>query len=301
MHSLGINEVSKAHLDQNLLKIKQSDSGKKDIQRFDLEKIIASKNPQLLKWLPAFLLKYIKHIVHQDEINDFLIRTRNEYGYDFAVAAIKDFKIQLSSTGLENIPKSGGCIIVANHPLGGIDGIAVMREVGRIRKDMKALVNDILMNLKNLNSLLIPVNKHGKNPTECVSLIDKTFASDECIIVFPAGLVSRKQSGEIKDLVWKKSFISKAIKYKRNVIPVYIDAQNSSFFYNLASFRKMIGIKANIEMFYLIDETYKQTGKSIKLKFGSPISYLSFTPEKTDQYWAENVKDCVYGLKENNS
>lgn len=276
-------------------KIKQNH---KPYQKFDLEKIIETKNPKLLKLLPAPLLSYIKRVVHQEEFNHFLNQTEKDYDHNFVRAAIKNFQVKVTSRGLENIPASGGCIIACNHPLGGLDGIAVMSEVSKRRTDIKAMVNDILMNINNLNSLFIPVNKHGKNAVESVRLIDQTYASGECIIVFPAGFVSRKQCGKIKDLEWKKSFITKAIKYKRDIIPVYIDAQNSNFFYNLASFRKTIGVKANIEMFYLLDEAYKQKGKCIKITIGTPISYLTFTKDHPDQLWAETVKEHVYGLKE---
>lgn len=269
-----------------------------NIRQIDIEDIIARKNPVLLRLLPLPVLQYIKRIVHQEEFNRFLQLTRNEYAHDFVTAALTNFQIQVITEGLENIPKEGGCIVVCNHPLGGIDGIAVMKEIGAVRKDIKALVNDILMNLENLNSLLVPINKHGKNGADTVKYIDQVYASNECVIVFPAGLVSRRQNGIIKDLDWKKSFITKAIKYQRNVIPVYIDACNSNFFYSLASIRKTIGIKANIEMFYLVDEVYKQKGKFIKLTIGKPISYTTFTKMHTDLYWAGKVKEHVYNLNE---
>lgn len=273
----------------------------KGMRQFDVENIIRNKNPRLLKLIPGLLIRYIKRVVHEDEFNDFLYRTKNDYAHDFVNAAIKNFEVRVISKGLENIPKQGGCIIVCNHPLGGLDGIAVMNEVGSVRKDIKALVNDILMNLKNLNSLLIPVNKHGKNTIENIRLIDQAYASGNCIIVFPAGMVSRKQDGKISDLEWKKSFITKAVKYKQVVIPVFIEAQNSSFFYNLALFRKKIGIKTNIEMFYLVDEAYKQKGKFIRLTIGSPICSTIFTKKHSDDYWAEKVKRQVYGLKNENT
>lgn len=272
---------------------------KEDIHQIDLERVIKSKNPRLLKLLPKFVLKYIKKIIHQEEFNDFLVRTKDIYNHDFISEALRNFQIKVTSTGLENIPAQGPCIIVCNHPLGGIDGIAVMHEVGKRRKDQKALVNDLLMNLENMNSLLIPINKHGKNAVQNIKKIDQTYAGDGCVIVFPAGLVSRKQKGVIMDLEWKKSFVAKAIQYKLPVIPVHIEAQNSKFFYNLALFRKSIGVKTNIEMFYLVDEVYKQKGKMIKLTFGKTIPYESFTKSYSHLQWSNKVKEYVYKLKEN--
>ncbi len=266
------------------------------MQKIDLEEVIRSKNPRLLKILPGFVLSYIKRVVHQHEFNEYLHLTKDLYAHDFIRETLKNFQIQVISEGAENIPEQGGCIVACNHPLGGIDGIAVMNEVGNRRKDIKAMVNDILMNLENMSSLLIPINKHAKNLAENVKRIDQAYASDECIIVFPAGLVSRRQRGKIMDLEWKKSFITKAIKYKRDIIPVHIAARNSNFFYNLASLRKFLGIKANIEMFYLVDEVYKQKGKFIKLTIGKPIPYTTFTKECSDLVWAEKVKSHVYDL-----
>lgn len=229
----------------------------KKIQPIDLERTIHNKNPKLLKRLPGFVRRYMKRIVHQDELNDFLGSAENILAHDFVTALLEKFQIRVISEGAENIPEQGGCIIVCNHPLGGIDGLAVMNEVGKKRKDIKALVNDLLMTLQNMSSLLIPIDKHEKNLTESLRRIEQVYASEECVIIFPAGLVSRRKKGIIKDLDWKKSFIAKAIKYKRNVIPVYVDGRNSNFFYNLATIRKTMGIKANLEMFYLVDEVFK--------------------------------------------
>lgn len=268
----------------------------RDIKQLNLDKIIRDKNPRLLKWLPSFVLRYMKRIVHQDEFNAFLVRTRNEMEHDFVRATIREFDITLQSSGLENLPETGGCILACNHPLGGIDGIAVMHEAGTIRKDIKALVNDILMNLENLNPLLLAVNKHGKNALQSIRLIEQSYASDGCTIVFPAGLVSRKRNRKIEDSEWKKSFITQAVKHKRMIIPVYVDSRNSNFFYNLASLRKFLRIKANIEMFYLVNETYKQKGKTIRLIFGKPICHTTFTADQTDQYWAQKIKEHVYQL-----
>lgn len=281
------------HLDPTIFDL----TGQKKTPLIDLERVIREKNPQLLKWLPRFVLSYMKRIVHQEEFNDFLLRSKEHMNHEFVKAALKNFEIIVFSEGLENVPESGGCIVACNHPLGGIDGIAVMNAIADRRSDMKALVNDILMNLENMSSLLIPVNKHGKNAVSSVKLIDEAYSSDGCTIVFPAGLVSRKRNGRIEDSEWKKSFITKAVRHKRMVIPVYVDSRNSNFFYNLASLRKAIGVKANLEMFYLVNETYKQKGKAIRLVFGKPIHYSEFTADRSDHHWAQIVKQQVYMLK----
>lgn len=264
----------------------------------DIKKAIASKNPRLLKFLPGFLLRYITRTIHQDELNVAIERNKHRFGHDFVDAAMEEFRAKPIVIGKENIPQTGGVIMTANHPLGGLDGIAFMDVVGEYRKDIKFFVNDLLMAFKNLAPILVPVNKHGKNSTEYAKRFEETYASDECLLLFPAGLVSRKQSdGRIEDLVWKKSFITKAIQYQKNIVPVFIDGNNSKFFYNLAYWRKKIGIKANIEMFYLVDEMYKQRGKTLTFTFGEAISWETFTKDKPAEYWSEKVKQHVYALK----
>ena len=251
-----------------------------------------------MKFLPNFILRYIIKTVHQEELNIAVDRNKHRFGHDFVDAAMEEFGSKPIVIGAENIPKTGGVIMTANHPLGGLDGIAFMDVVGEHRKDIKFFVNDLLMAFKNLAPILVPVNKHGKNSSEYTKKFEETYASDECLLLFPAGLVSRKQSdGRIEDLVWKKSFVTKAIQYQKNIVPVYIDGNNSSFFYNLAYWRKKIGIKANIEMFYLVDEMYKQRGKTLTFTFGEEISWETFTKDKPAEFWSERVKQHVYALK----
>ena len=267
-------------------------------ERFiDTEKVIKSKNPGLLKFLPGFLFRYVKKVLHEEELNEAVYRNRHRYNLDFVDAAMEEFGVKFKVKGEENIPLEGGVILAANHPLGGLDGIAFMKVVGTYRPDIKFVVNDILMAFKNFNPIFVPVNKHGRNSAEYMDNIEKVYASEECLLIFPAGMVSRRQEArEIKDLEWRKSFISKSIQYKKNIVPVHIDGHNSKFFYNLAYWRKKLGIKANIEMFYLVNEMYKQKGKTLTFTFGEPISWETFSPEHRDEYWSEKVKQHVYAL-----
>lgn len=264
----------------------------------DTAKAIASKNPRLLKLLPGFLLRYIKRVIHEDELNDAIGRYHNRFEHDFVDAAMEEFGVKIKVLGEQHIPKTGGVVIAANHPLGALDGMAFMKVIGKQRKDIRFLVNDILMALKNFGSLFVPVNKHGRNSQDYVDTIEKIYSSDECVLIFPAGLVSRRQKGGvIEDLQWKRSFIHKAVQNQKNIVPVHIDGRNSDFFYNLAYWRKKLSIKSNIEMFYLVDEMYRQRGKTLTFTIGEPISWKVFTPNHKDEYWAEKVKRHVYALK----
>lgn len=262
----------------------------------DLERVIKSKSESLNKALPRFIKSYLKRIIHQDEINKALYRNRDKTGLDFIAAILTEFGAKLNFTGAENIENTPRFIIASNHPLGGLDGLALMHVAGKFRPDIVFPVNDILLNLPPIKNLFIPINKHGSN-AENAKIIDDTFASDKSILYFPAGLCSRKQSGGISDLEWKKSFITKARKHRRDIIPCHIDGRNSNWFYNLSRFRNRLGIKANIEMLYLVDEMYKQHDKTLTIIFGKPVPWQIFDKRHTDLEWAQLMKEHVYRLE----
>ena len=264
----------------------------------DLEKVLGNKNPRLLKLLPSFVIGYLKRVIHQDELNKAIYGNRYKFGLDFCNAILDEFKAIINVEGLENINSSGRYLIASNHPLGGLDGMALMSVCGRVRPDIVFPVNDILMNLPNLKSLFIPINKHGSN-LENVKQIENTFSSDKLILYFPAGLCSRKQSGKINDLEWKKTFITKALRHKRDIIPCYINGRNSDFFYNFANIRKRLRIKGNIEMLYLVDEMYKQKNKTINIRIGKPIPYTFIDKRYNNDIWAQKIRNYVYELSKN--
>ncbi len=263
----------------------------------DIERIIASKSEKWAKRLPKFIIRYLKKTLHQEEINQLLKENENIYGYDFCRDIIKRWDITLKVNGLENVPKTGGAIFAANHPLGGMDAIAIVDALADYRSDIKFLVNDLLMNLKNLKGLFIGVNKFGGNSLSSLQEVQELFASEQAIFVFPAGMVSRKIDGMVQDLEWKKTFITRAKKNNKDVIPVYIDGKLSNFFYRLAAIRSALKIKLNIDMLYLADELYKQHGKTINITFGKPIPASTFDQSKNDQEWAAWVRAKTYELR----
>jgi len=262
----------------------------------DVEGVIKEKNPRLAKLLPRFVIKYIKKKVHEDLINEGIEKNEEMFEHAFNEASLNFLGAKVTWEGLDYIPKHGGVIIAANHPLGGLDGLAFIKSVNNVRSDIYFFVNDILLKLVNFRNLFVGVNKVGKTASEALKIIDSTYASNHAVLIFPAGLVSRKQQGKVRDLEWKKSFVTQGIKYKRMIVPAYIDGKNSKFFYNFAMWRKRLGIKANIEMFFLADEMVKQNNKTIHVKFGKPFSYEVFDKRYNHNEWAQLVKNYVYEL-----
>lgn len=261
----------------------------------DIEKVVRSK----FRRMPGFIIRYLKRILHEKDLNEALYRMKEYQGIDFATATVDWLGCKVEIKHSERIPQTGRCLLAANHPLGGLDGVALISEVGKIRRDIIFPVNDFLLALPNLRSVFIPINKVGRNAHNHEQLQD-AFTSDNMLLYFPAGLVSRKLSRKvIADLAWKKTFITQAKQTCRDIIPVYIDGRNSRFFYNLARLRKQLGIKVNIEMAYLVDEMYKQCGKTITLVIGKPIPYGIFDKRYKDIEWAAKLREHVYKLKDN--
>lgn len=267
-----------------------------NVKFIQVRKLIHGKSPKLAKWIPGLLISYLERVIHEDEINYIMRTYRDLYGLDFVDALIEELGIDVVIEGGELVPAEDNVVFASNHPLGGLDGIAIMHAIGRYRRDVKFLVNDILMNIGNLKPLFIPVNKIGGQAKSGIIAIDTAYASDNALLVFPAGLVSRKIKGEVVDLEWKKSFINRAKKYKRDVIPVHIDGENSSFFYNLAKLRQRLGLKANIEMLYLPDEMFSQRNQRVTITIGERISYSHFDSSKSEREWAYEVRKIVYSM-----
>ena len=263
----------------------------------DIRKVIGDKNPKLLRQLPNFVIKYLEKVLHEKKVNEFMLNNAATNGFQFSENVLKYFNIQVKGIGLENVPQDGGVILACNHPIGGMDAMALIQVIKNRRTDIKFVVNDILLALKNLADLFVGVNKHGKNSVKSLQEMNEVFGGGGATFVFPAGLVSRKQGGKIEDLEWKKTFVTRSKKFNIPVIPGFVDGSLSNFFYRLSNIRQMAGVKANLEMLYLVDEQFKQKDKRIDIYFGNMIPSSDFDDSKTDIQWAAYVKDLVYRMK----
>lgn len=268
------------------------------ITQIDIKQVLRQKAPSAARKIPGFMVDYLIRTVHQDELNEILRRYHDKDGVAFMQELIGYFDLNLELVNEENIPAEGRYIFASNHPLGGLDGICLSAIIGgRFDGKIRYLVNDLLLYLSNLRSIFVPINKHGAQGKKNAELIEKAYASDNQIITFPAGLCSRKQNGKIQDTEWKKSFIQKAVEYRRDIVPVFFEGRNSNFFYRLANMRKALGIKMNYEMIYLPDEMFKSKHKTYSIHFGKPIPWQTFDSSRKPAEWAEWVKEIVYNLK----
>ena len=265
--------------------------------QLDVENILSDKNPKIRRLLPGFVIRYLKRIVHQDEINEILRNYADLRGAAFNDATLGYMGISYLAHGVENLPKEGRNIFVSNHPLGGLDGMVFMSELSKHFPAIKFPVNDILMYIENYSDIFLPVNKVGTFGRDAARLMEEAYSSDYQLLNFPAGICSRKINGTITDLQWQKSFIIKAVQHKRDVVPCFFEGRNSAFFYNLANLRTRLGLKMNIEMLYLADEMFKQKGKDIVVYFGEPIPWQTFDGSKSPKEWTAYVREKTYELQ----
>lgn len=266
----------------------------------DIDNILKDKMGAKAKWVPRPLVSWLKRVIHQDQVNAYLWDSRNKVGTDWLEECVRYLQMTLEIKGMENLPsKDDGRLytIVSNHPLGGADGVALGAIIGRhFDSRFRYLVNDLLMNLPGLAPLCIPINKTGHQSRNFPAMVKAGFESQYHMLMYPAGICSRRQKdGTIRDIPWSKTFIQKSVEYHRDVVPIHFGGQNSPFFYKLANFSDKY-LPFNLAMLYLVDEMYKNVGKTFEVRIGKPIPWQTFDKSKTPRQWAQYVQDIVYKL-----
>lgn len=267
----------------------------------DIEKILASKVGDKMKYIPKSLVNWLIRTTHQEELNEFIWRSRDHEGYDWLEDCVKFLDMNLKVEGFENLPEKDSqkrYTFVSNHPLGGGDGVALGAILGRkYGNDIRLIVNDILMHLPGLAPLCIPVNTTtSKRERAMTEMVEKGFASDYNLLLFPAGLCSRKIDGKIQDLEWKKTFITKSVESQRDIVPIHFEGHNSNKFYRIANICKMLKLKVNVAMLYLPDEMIKNRSNTFTVKIGKPIPWQTFDKSRKPKEWAQWVREQVYEL-----
>lgn len=269
-------------------------------ETINIDKILASKMGSKAKFVPRPLVSWLKKIIHQEEVNKYLWESRHLTGTEWLEECVRYLDMTIELVGEENLPKKDDgrlYTFVSNHPLGGEDGVALGAIIGRhYDGKFRYLVNDLLMNLPGLAPVCIPINKTGNQSRNFPAMVEAGFKSDNHMLMFPAGICSRKRGDEIRDIAWKKTFITKSVEYQRDVVPIHFGGQNSPFFYKLANFSDKYVKKANIAMLFLVDEMYKNVHKTFRVAIGKPIPWQTFDKSKTATQWAQYVQDIVYKL-----
>lgn len=270
----------------------------------DIKRILKDKMGSKARFVPCFLVAWLKKIIHEDEVNRFLWENRNLKGTEWLTACVQYLDMTLDIVGAENLPdKNDGKLytFVSNHPLGGQDGVSLGSIIGRhYDGKFRYLVNDLLLNLPGLKPVSIGINKTGKQSRDFPRMVEAGFNSDNHLLMFPAGLNSRRINGEIHDLPWKKTFITKSVETHRDVVPIHYSGQNSKRFYRIAKFSDRY-LPFNLAMLFLVDEMYRNVGKTFRITIGKPIPWQTFNKTKTPMEWANFVEERVYALSSNDN
>ena len=242
--------------------------------RIDVDQVLRARLPRHYRYIPRFVVRWLERIICQEKLNAILVKMAGKNSVDAATAALDEMGITIESSGLERLPE-GRFMFVSNHPLGGLDGLALISLLGnRYDRKIKFMVNDLLMAVEPLRGVFLPVNKYGRQSRSSATQIEEALAGDEQFITFPAGLCSRMQpDGTIADLPWQKAAVVHAVNYKRDIVPIYFDAVNSRFFYRFAKWRKRLGLKFNIELIFLPKEMIKKCGSTLRAVIGDPIPW----------------------------
>lgn len=270
----------------------------------DIKRILKDKMGSKARFVPCFLVAWLKKIIHEDEVNRFLWENCNLKGTEWLTACVQYLDMTLDIVGAENLPdKNDGKLytFVSNHPLGGQDGVSLGSIIGRhYDGKFRYLVNDLLLNLPGLKPVSIGINKTGKQSRDFPRMVEAGFNSDNHLLMFPAGLNSRRINGEIHDLPWKKTFITKSVETHRDVVPIHFSGQNSKRFYRIAKFSDRY-LPFNLAMLFLVDEMYRNVGKTFRITIGKPIPWQTFNKTKTPMEWANFVEERVYALSSNDN
>ncbi len=278
-----------------------------DAIRIDLDEVLRQRLPRLSRFIPRFAVEWMKRTICQDELNRILDENAGLEGADFARGALKSLGITVEPQFEERLPspENRRVLYVSNHPLGGLDGMALIDYVQRRHGgNVYFVVNDLLSAVKPLEKVFLPVNKFGKQSREAVKAVDEAFAGNDPVIMFPAGLVSRlrrvpymgKKRKLVSDLPWNKMFVNKAHHYKRDIIPIFFSGKNSKKFYRMANLRRRLGIKFNFEMIYLPGEMVRMADSSLTISFGVPLSWEMLTPGRDAAGCAASVRASVYHI-----
>lgn len=275
--------------------------------KLDVAEVLRAKAPGVSHYIPQWAVRWLERTICQDEMNRLLEENRGLTGADFCRGVLSSLQITIDVKNPGMLPPKDDrrVVFVSNHPLGGLDGMALINVLqNHFGGQVWFIVNDLLMAIKPLKNVFLPINKHGAQSRQAAADIDRAFAGDDPVIIFPAGLCSRianksqfKEHGHrIADLEWHKMFVNKSIQHKRDIVPLFFNGQNSGHFYRVARNRKRLRIPFNIEMIYLPQEVFKARGKQFSITIGKRIPWESLAGGKDAQSSANEIRSTVYHL-----
>ena len=271
--------------------------------QIDLPAVLRKKlGAKRARWVPKLLVRGLEKAICADGLNALLRECHPREGADFARGVIEALGVNVEVSGKDRLPPAAErrVMLVSNHPMGGIEGLALIDLMSRrYGGNVYVMVNDILMAVEPLQGVFVPVNKHGSQSHASAERLEQVLSGDDPVLIFPAGLVSRLGAdGAIADKTWRKTFVNAAIKYRRTVVPLYCDGRNSGFFYRFAQLRERLGIRLNIEMVCLPREVLRMRGKTLHIACGEPIAWSELRGGPEAQSTALEIRRRADALKD---
>ena len=263
----------------------------------DIQRSIRESNSKFLKRLPLFVISLLKSVAKQNEMNRILNKYSDCTAGEFLKSLIAEFNLKLEIEGRENLPESGRCFFIANHPFGFLDGLILTHIVMEKYGSLKAIANNAFMLIPQLHTMVAAVDVFDKSSKAYIKALGEVYDSDVPITHFPAGLVARFIDGEVQDLPWQKSFVTKAVTCRRDIVPFYFSGQNSRLFYTIYRLRKVLGIKVTIELILLPRELFRKRNSTVRVRIGKPISYQALNKSRSPQEWTNQIRSQLYDMK----
>jgi len=264
--------------------------------RIDIDEVLREKAPRLAGYIPRPVRNWLRRTIHEEALNGIIEAGWHCTPQQFIRVAFERMRVGYRIEGLERLDPSGRYLFAANHPFGGLDGMMIADALIERFGDARVVVNDLLMYIEPLRPIWLPVNKHGRQRPEYARRYEEAFAGDLPILTFPAGLCSRRRGAEVSDTPWRLNFLKRAHASQRTIVPLYVEGRLSNFFYRTARLRERLGIKFNIEMLWLPDEMFRQSGSRVRIAAGEPIPPDALGGTLREQ--ADAVRREVYRLKE---
>lgn len=265
-----------------------------------VENVVAENFPSLQRKSPTLkrpLLACLRYLCHEREFQWFEEKYPNLSGFDFVDQVLDyfDFSYSVSHREKQRIPATGSAVIVSNHPIGSLDGLALLQMVGEVRRDVKVVANELLSSIQPLQKLLLPVdNMKQRTGRSSLKAIDEHLKQDAVVVIFPAGKVSRISPRGVRDSRWRNGFLRFAAKAKAPIVPVFVDARNSAFFYSLSF------LGQPLSSLWLVREMFKQARRDIRIHIGKPVGFESYSTLPFDlSATAKLFKKHVYKLAKN--
>ena len=277
-----------------------------DTVRIDLDQVLRERLPRFYRYIPRRAVEWMKRLICQERLNALLAENAGKEGAEFCRGILKSLGIAVKVAEPDRLPprEHRRVILVSNHPLGGLDGMALIDVVQRhYGGQVWFVVNDLLMAVKPLRPVFLPVNKHGRQSREVMVAVERAFRGNDPIIIFPAGLVSRLlpasgskgKAKEVHDLEWRKTFVVKAAKSGRDIVPLFFSGTNSMDFYRKADLRKRLGIRFNLEQILLPREMFHNQGATFTVHVGDTVPCAELASADAGAV-ARAIESAVYRL-----